>query len=83
MKRIEFFKLKSLIRNKVFHPFTIVLPVQRLFSALFSMEAFIIKGITVGYCHHWEYRNENCGEKIDRGSSTAASILFKCFCLIQ
>lgn len=25
MKRIEFFKLKSLIRNKVFHPFTIAL----------------------------------------------------------
>lgn len=83
MKRIEFFKLKSLIRNKVFHPFTIALEVQLLLPALFTMEAFIIKGVTVGYCRHWSYRNENCGEQIDTSSSTAVSILCECFCLMH
>lgn len=83
MKRMEFFKLKSLIKNKVFHPFTITLWVQLPFSALFTMEALIIKGITVGHCCHWKYRNENRGERIDMSSSTVVSILCKCFSLTQ
>ena len=75
MKRMEFFKLKSLIKSKVFHPFTIALCVQLPFSALFTMAALTIKGITVGRCCHWKYRNEDCGEKIDMSSSTVVSIL--------
>lgn len=83
MERMEFFKLKCLIRNKVFHPFMITLEATLLFSVLFTMVAFIIKRLTVGHCCHWYYRNENCTEKIDVSSSTVGLIVCKCFCLMQ